>query len=229
MTRYNPRAWGSPKASPLLSRASPTLARPSFLSLSTQSLCGGRVRLQPGGRGGCSWAEGSPEGLANETFRGLCEMWIEKKQTAIYIYCVFTIFFYLIVESPVECAAPSDIHLTKPTALFGLTSGQTHAVFILLGLLGTLGTIASLSAEFPLPQMMLFRSCVCAEAEANQWPRPVLTTSLLSRSLTYHCRPPPAPPLPSPVYSLQECLLSVSHWGWICLSFGIRHSHYEMT
>lgn len=76
------------------------------------------------------------------------------------------------------------------------------------------GTIDSLSAEFPL--LIL---CNCAAG--------CVTTSCYnkrsgwSRSLTAILR----------LFSACRGVYckSLSHWGWIRLSFGIQHSHYEMT
>lgn len=74
--------------------------------------------------------------------------------------------------------------------------------------------------------IMQFCSWMCAELSLK-WPRPVIITSLVSHSLGYHCHPT----LPSPVFWACRGVycISLSHRGWICLSFGIQQSHYELT
>ncbi len=70
--------------------------------------------------------------------------------------------------------------------------------------------------------IMQFCSWMRAE-RSHKWPRPVIITSLASLSLTYQCHPA----LFSPCRGVY--CISLSHWGWISLSFRIQHSHYEMT
>lgn len=93
-----------------------------------------------------------------------------------------------------QCTAPCHICLINSALLFG----QAHVMFILLVFSVHSNNSRSIS-RVSYSHILQFCSC------SHKWPCPVIITSLLSHSLTYHCHPPFACFQPAEAFTVNHC------------------------